>query len=233
MAVLTGLEIQKELDSGRIVIDPFNKDQLNIKGISYDLTLQPKMAVMKNVAVLNPLSAALGLDNDYTRCIDGKGDNRRWVQWLYDQIRTPMMTEVGKGDLSSLGVVDPANPPELFEYNLEDCPILVPGVLYLASTVEKAGSDHYEPILHGKSSLARLGLSVHETAGLGEPGWKYQWTLEMTCSHPIRLYPNMRIAQIVFETVQGEIDPYDGNYVDQEGPTGSRMHTYFKEGKPA
>jgi len=232
MSVLTGAEIQRELDAGRIVIDPFNPEQLNLKGISYDLTLMPKLAVMTNIAVMGALGRAIGTEDRASMCIDGIDPAYEHVQWLYEQVRESLLAENARGDFSNCGVIDPRKPPELFTYDLEQCPIMVPGVLYLASTVEKAGSDHYEPILHGKSSLARLGLSVHETAGLGEPGWKYQWTLEMTCSHPIRLYPNMRIAQIVFETVHGEIKPYEGNYVNQAGPTASKMGNYFKEGRP-
>lgn len=232
MSVLTGAEIQRELDAGRIIINPFNPAQLNLKGISYDLTLMPKMAVMKNIAVMGALGRALGLLDKNTMCVDGIDPAYEKVQWLYGQIREPLLAENARGDFSNCEVIDPRHPPELFTYDLEQCPIMVPGVLYLASTNEEAGSDFYEPILHGKSSLARLGLSVHETAGLGEPGFKYQWTLEMTCSHPIRLHANMRIGQIVFETVKGDINIYEGNYRKQVGPTGSRMDKYFKDGKP-
>ena len=232
MSVLTGPEIIQEYGAGRIIINPFNSEQMNEKGVSYDVTLMPKLAVMRNIAVLGSLGRALGDPDKNTMCIDGIDPAKKYVQWLYQQIEGPLQLENSRGNYKNCQVVDPANPPDLFHYALEDCPILVPGVLYLASTNESIGSDFYEPIIHGKSSLARLGLSVHETAGLGEPGFKYQWTLEMTCTHPIRLYPNMRIGQVVFETVKGEIRTYEGNYRQQEGPTGSRMDKYFKDGKP-
>lgn len=227
MSVLTGAEIKKEYESGRIVINPFNPDQLNEKGVSYDVTLMPKLAVIKTGAVVLALQNALGV-NGSNLILPRYSPHYDEVKLLYNSLHS----EISNQDQTHKMVIDPANPPELFSYSLEACPVMVPGVLYLASTNEEAGSDFYEPIIHGKSSLARLGLSVHETAGLGEPGFKYQWTLEMTCTHPIRLYPNMRIGQVVFETVKGEIKTYEGNYRQQEGPTGSRMDKYFKDGKP-
>lgn len=232
MSVLTGAEIQRELDAGRIVINPFNPAQLNLKGISYDLTLMPKLAVMKTAPTMIALQHALGVTGGGA-VIPHYSPERDEIESFYRSIMADMYPGEGApGAKQHPVIIDPSKPPELFEYPLEACPILLPGILYLASTNEEAGSDFYEPILHGKSSLARLGLSVHETAGLGEPGFKYQWTLEMTCSHPIRLHANMRIGQIVFETVKGEIKIYEGNYRKQVGPTGSRMDKYFKDGKP-
>ena len=229
MSVLTGPEIIQEYGTGRIIINPFNSEQMNEKGVSYDVTLMPKLAVMKTAGVVLALQHALGINGLGTRVIPDYDPAYEEVKLLYHSLHSDCYPE--KGGTCPV-IVDPANPPELFSYSLAACPILVPGVLYLASTNEAIGSDFYEPIIHGKSSLARLGLSVHETAGLGEPGFKYQWTLEMTCTHPIRLYPNMRIGQVVFETVKGEIRTYEGNYRQQEGPTGSRMDKYFKDGKP-
>ena len=232
MSVLTGDEIKAEHAAGRIIINPFNPAQLNERGVSYDVTLMPKLAVFRNLGVMGALGRALGLQDKATMCIDGIDPANEQIQWLYNQIRETLLAENARGDYDNFMAIDPRCPPPLFEYDLEDCPVLVPGVLYLASTNEEAGSDFYEPIIHGKSSLARLGLSVHETAGLGEPGFKYQWTLEMTCTHPIRLHANMRIGQVVFETVKGEIKIYEGNYRKQKGPTGSRMDKYFKDGLP-
>jgi deoxycytidine triphosphate deaminase len=54
----------------------------------------------------------------------------------------------------------------------------------------------------------------------------------MTCTHPFLLHPAMRIGQVEFETVRGDICLYEGSYKKQEGPTGSRMGNYFKDGKP-
>ena len=232
MAVLTGAEILKEYNSGKIVISPFKKKQLNVKGVSYDVTLMPKIALMLNRYVTEELRKWTSghiwhTGDEYPDC-----EEVRQIRDITDRMESLIDGFESNQYLKTKKFVDPADPPDLFHYDLDVCPWMLPGVLYLASTNEKIGSDHFEPVIHGKSSLARLGLSVHETAGLGEPGFKSQWTLEMTCSHPFRLRPNMRIGQVTFETVEGKIDLYKGNYRTQKGPTGSKMNKYFKDGKP-
>ncbi len=99
---------------------------------------------------------------------------------------------------------------------------LQPGRFYLASTVEKIGSLAFVPILMGKSTVARCGLCIHQVAGLIEPGFFGQITMEVTCSVPVVIRPGMRIGQVVFETVQGQILPYRGRYQGQTGPTVAR-----------
>lgn len=102
--------------------------------------------------------------------------------------------------------------------------VLDPGNLYLGHTIEKAGSDHYVPLLEGRSSLGRLGVQVHMTAGFGDVGFKRQWTLEITVQHPVRLYAGMRICQVCFHEVSGPIKLYAGKYQRQAGPTASLAH---------
>lgn len=89
--------------------------------------------------------------------------------------------------------------------------LLSPNTLYLASTVEKVCSRLYRPSLEGKSSIARLGLTIHLTAGYGDVGFDGDsWTLEMFCLQPIWIYPNMPIGQIEFCTVLGDVEnPYN------------------------
>lgn len=84
--------------------------------------------------------------------------------------------------------------------------ILQPNKLYLGSTVERTCSTKYIPIIEGRSSTARLGLFVHITAGLGEAGFDGHWTLELSCVQPIRVYPNVSICQIYFNSIQGIVD---------------------------
>lgn len=79
--------------------------------------------------------------------------------------------------------------------------VLEPGSLYLGVTREWIGTDHYVQMLEGRSTLARYGLTVHITAGVGDIGFKGHWTLEITTVNPIRVYPNMRVAQVIFEPV--------------------------------
>jgi dCTP deaminase len=72
--------------------------------------------------------------------------------------------------------------------------VLIPGVLYLGSTAEHTETYYpYVPMLEGRSSLARLGLSIHVTAGFGDVGYKGKWTLEMSVVHPLKIYPGDRV----------------------------------------
>lgn len=80
--------------------------------------------------------------------------------------------------------------------------------LYLGRTVEKTETKSYVPMLEGRSSIGRLGLFVHITAGFGDVGFNGYWTLEMFCIHPIKIYPNVEICQIYFHTVDGDFDLY-------------------------
>ena len=102
----------------------------------------------------------------------------------------------------------------------EDGLILQPNVLYLASTVEYTKTLRHVPILHGKSSLARLGLYIHITAGYGDVGFAGHWTLELCCVQPIKIYAGMKIAQICYHDISEM--PYtdyaskaDAKYKDQ------------------
>ena len=79
--------------------------------------------------------------------------------------------------------------------------ILQPGILYLASTVEYTETLRHVPIIQGKSSLGRLGLFVHITAGFGDVGFKGHWTLELTCVQPVKIYPGIKIAQICYHDI--------------------------------
>lgn len=101
--------------------------------------------------------------------------------------------------------------------------VLEPHVGYLGSTVEAVGSDCFVPMLNGKSSLGRIFLQVHQTAGFGDVGFCAPWTLElMAMDSPVRVYPGMRIAQIAFFATYGAIKLYGGRYRQQAGPTPHR-----------
>lgn len=80
--------------------------------------------------------------------------------------------------------------------------------------------------LEGRSSLGRLGLMVHSTAGYVDPGFQGQVTLELSCVHPrgIRLYPGMPIGQLAFDDCLGVEQLYEGKYQHQRGPTPSLYH---------
>lgn len=108
--------------------------------------------------------------------------------------------------------------------------VLEPGILYLGSTNEATWAKDLIPCISGRSSMARLGLSVHVTAGFGDIGFKGTWTLEITVVHRLIIYPNMEICQIYFEEPVGDTDiQYHGKYQNQEGAIASRMWSELKE----
>jgi dCTP deaminase len=109
---------------------------------------------------------------------------------------------------------------------------LHPGEFTLASTLERvAVPDDLVGRLEGKSSLGRVGLIIHSTAGYVDPGFEGQITLELSnvATVPIMLYPGMRIAQISFLTMTTPAErPYaspglQSKYQGQTGPTESRL----------
>lgn len=95
--------------------------------------------------------------------------------------------------------------------------VIQPGVLYLASTVEETFTHKYVPILSGRSSVGRLGISIHVTAGFGDIGFRGRWTLEIFCIQPVIIYPNMQICQIYFQEAKGEVNLYSGKYNNNSG----------------
>jgi dCTP deaminase len=76
--------------------------------------------------------------------------------------------------------------------------VLQPGELYLGSTLEWTSAGKYVPMLEGKSSIGRLGICVHITAGVGDIGFQGHWTLEIACIKPVRIYAGMPIAQLLY-----------------------------------
>jgi dCTP deaminase len=82
---------------------------------------------------------------------------------------------------------------------------LQPGTLYLGSTVEYTETHEHVPFLEGKSSVGRLGTDIHATAGKGDVGFCGNWTLEISCTQPVIVYPGMPIGQLIYFHVYGEI----------------------------
>jgi dCTP deaminase len=109
----------------------------------------------------------------------------------------------------------------------EEGRVLKPNKLYLGATIEVTDSRDFIPELDGRSSTARLGLSVHQTGGFGDLGFRGRWTLEIVTVHPLIIYPGLEICQVRFVRPDGPIGRfYDetGRYYDQMEPVSSRMH---------
>ncbi|MCA9050453.1 MAG: dCTP deaminase [Planctomycetaceae bacterium] len=91
--------------------------------------------------------------------------------------------------------------------------VLQPSQLYLGRTLEYTETHGLVPMLEGRSSIGRLGLFVHVTAGFGDVGFCGYWTLEMFAVQPVRIYPGVQVCQIFYHTVEGELTQYrSGKY---------------------
>ncbi|MFG2563063.1 2'-deoxycytidine 5'-triphosphate deaminase domain-containing protein [Streptomyces sp. NPDC048496] len=110
-------------------------------------------------------------------------------------------------------VVDALGAHELDEVRIPEAGIVLePGRVYLGTTVEAIGSEHFVPSLIGRSSLGRLGVFLQVSADLGNLGAVHRWTLEIVVVQPIRLYPGMVVGQVSFWTPTGARRLYDGHF---------------------
>jgi len=80
-----------------------------------------------------------------------------------------------------------------------------PNTLYLGVTEEYTETHKHVPFLEGKSSIGRLGIDIHATAGKGDVGYCNTWTLEISCVHPVRIYAGMPIGQLIYFNIEGDI----------------------------
>jgi dCTP deaminase len=86
--------------------------------------------------------------------------------------------------------------------------VLNPQQLYLGRTIEMTETHNLVPMIEGRSSIGRLGLFVHVTAGFGDAGFKGYWTLEMFAVQPVKIYPGVSICQIFYHQIEGDIQEY-------------------------
>ncbi|MDA0986206.1 MAG: dCTP deaminase [Bacteroidetes bacterium] len=84
--------------------------------------------------------------------------------------------------------------------------ILEPHILYLGVTTEYTETHKRVPFLEGKSSIGRLGIDIHATAGKGDIGFCNYWTLEISVKHPVKVYAGMPIGQLIYFEVNGEVE---------------------------
>jgi dCTP deaminase len=185
--ILSDRSIREEIESGRIVIDPFEPSC--VQPSSVDLHVDSKFRVFRN--------------------------NR----YPFIDVREP------QPDLT-----------ELLEVPNGETFILHPGEFVLGSTAERVKlPNDLVARLEGKSSLGRLGLLIHSTAGYVDPGWDGFLTLELSnvANLPITIVPGMKIGQISFFRLTTAAEtPYGsaGNkYQGQRGPTASRFFEEFAQ----
>lgn len=149
--ILTDKQILEEIESGSILIEPFDRSCLGSN--SYDVHLGRYLATYEN------------------RVLDAKAHNK---------------------------IVEFTIPEEGY--------VLQPNTLYLGVTEEYTETHNHVPFLEGKSSVGRLGIDIHATAGKGDVGYCNTWTLEISCAQPVRVYAGMPIGQLIYFCIQGEVE---------------------------
>ncbi len=182
-----------------INIDPFNESQINPN--SYNLRLGGTLGVYPEN--LRYLSMYIGADVEY------------------EMLKRHLLQKFSAEEWSNYPVImDTATQPKLLTFDIPpEGIVLWPGVLYLGHTMERTHCNNLVPVLEGRSSVARVGVTVHETAGFGDNGFDGQWTLEIRSTFPVRVYAGSQIAQVSFEQVQGvPLPKYSGKYQGQTGP---------------
>lgn len=111
---------------------------------------------------------------------------------------------------------------------------LLPLKLYLGVTEEYTETRNYVPFVEGKSSVGRLGIDIHSTAGKGDAGFCNTWTLEISVKQPVKIYAGMPIGQIIYFVMKGDVEvPYNlkksAKYNERtEYPVESMMFKNFK-----
>ncbi|CAN5131176.1 dCTP deaminase [soil metagenome] len=107
--------------------------------------------------------------------------------------------------------------------------VLEPGKLYLGRTLEFTRTDNHVPMLEGRSSIGRLGMFIHITAGFGDVGFNGYWTLEIFCVQPIKIYPGVEVCQIFYHTIEGEYTRYSSTkYQNNKGIQPSLLYKDFE-----
>jgi dCTP deaminase len=108
--------------------------------------------------------------------------------------------------------------------------VLEPGKLYLGRTLEYTKTDKYIPMIEGRSSIGRLGLFIHVTAGFGDVGFSGFWTLEIFCVQKIRIYAGVELCQIYYHGIEGDYDKYiSGKYQNNQGVQPSLLYRDFED----
>jgi len=103
--------------------------------------------------------------------------------------------------------LDARRPNPVREFRIpRDGYVLIPGQLYLGVTEEYTETHGFVPFLEGKSSVGRLGIDIHSTAGKGDEGFCNFWTLEMSVKLPVRIYAGMPVGQLIYFEIAGDVE---------------------------
>jgi dCTP deaminase len=219
--MLTGPEIKKQIAEGKIGIEPFNPAHVGPNSV--DLTLSPELLVYeKQVRFHHRCEQMQARHRLQTRKVEAGESDLLWAPLTqasldaWPQTMEPLDMKVEEKAVS-LRI-----PEEGF--------VLYPGVIYLGATAEVTKTPEHVPCLEGRSSVARLGIFTHVTAGFGDVGFEGSWTLEMVVPAPVRIYAGVRVCQIFYSQTTGELMAYRSpKYQGQRGPRPSGIWKDFRK----
>lgn len=125
-------------------------------------------------------------------------------------------------------VLDPKEKQEVEIIQIPDEGLVIePDKIYLGYTEEVIGSDYYVPTITGRSSIGRLGLFVQITSDLVDIGFCGRLTLQLHSTQPVKIYKGMKLGQIMFWRVYGDVELYNGKYQKSEEPRESMIWKDF------
>jgi dCTP deaminase len=210
--ILSGSAIKLAIEQGYILIDPFEEKHLNPSSV--DVRLGSEICVYQaNVCWKEgwrkPSQEDLQNEDGVNLTCSESVDSR-----------FPIALDMQKDD-----------PVHRINRKLGERFLIRPGIGYLMHTLECVGSDEFVFLLDGKSSVGRKFISVHQTAGFCDPGFRGEVTLEVSCLTPTWLVIGQRIGQVRFHTISGIKDQYKGRYTgaNAKGAVPSRSWEQIEE----
>jgi len=207
--ILSDRDIRRRLNDGDLLIEPLDDPEMQIQPASVDMRLGREFLTFKqsNIPCIRPDRGADAAEYTERTTIPGASDGgQQTLQDVADE--TDEETDTIDGEF-----------------------ILHPGDFVLATTAERVAiPDDLIAHVEGRSSLGRLAIVVHATAGIVDPGYEGQITLELSNlgTAPVALKPGMRISQLTFTKLSSEAErPYGeergSKYQGQSGPQASRI----------
>ena len=231
-SMLTGSEILKQQKKGNINISPFDEERINPN--SYNLSLSNELCVYArggtrdNIVPIGPSIAPKREESEHESIVINNIEYPKVTIAREDilDINLSAIPTLDSASIVNLKPIDSKMDNEVIRFLIPETGLLLyPGVLYIGRTNESVHTNKFIPMINGRSSGGRLGLSVHICAGFGDIGFCGTFTLEISVVEPLIIYPNMEIAQVCFHTPYGKTDRlYKGKYQLQEEATPSRMH---------
>jgi len=236
--MLSGLEIKRAIELGNIVISDFDESRLNPN--SYNIRLGKNLKIYK-AGTYTPdyiEEKVYEMSEPYVEeyrnlCSQLKEEiDEELVQKIQEQTEliATKREEFSRQVLREIAL-DPKKDNETIDIEIpEEGYVLLPGCLYLGETEEYTETYGLIPNSDARSTTGRLGIEIHRTAGFGDNGFKGKWTLEITVTHPVIVYPGMEIGQLYYEVIDGDASmTYNGKYQNQEGVAAARVDKAYRE----